>query len=195
MIKIRLFSLSGKFSGQLSQFLLIFSGLTGWNITYCAMSIAQTSPLLLSELPPPPSMTPIDETSSSEQGETITTIPYFESTPTPPPSQSVQQEYNFQAPQPYYSTPANAGDKLVEFYRVEVMVQKAISNDESLLSQVRQIEPFAYLQTNNEAIYAGLFTEQGEAQKRVQQLMSQGLAAQIVPVNYSVSASFIPVQR
>lgn len=194
MIKISLTSLSEKFFPQLSQSLLIFLGFSCLSITHCAISVAQTSPLMISELPPPSSMTQMDEVSSSDEGEPITTIPYFESTPATP-DQPTQQEYNFQAPQPDYSSipsnyPPNSVDKLVEFYRVEVMVEEVKGEDKSLLSQVKQIEPFAYIQTNNGVIYAGLFQDQREAQQRVQQLTNQGLSSRIVPVNYSVSSSY-----
>ncbi|ACK70641.1 hypothetical protein PCC7424_2219 [Gloeothece citriformis PCC 7424] len=186
MLNLKLNLLSGRCFHHLGQFLVIFSGFSIGNIAYSA-------PLLVGELPPPPSM---NEDFSSYPEESVETIPYFEETPTSPDSEVLQREYNFQAPQPnYYSVPnrepSHATDKSVELYRVEV-----IAEDKSLLSQVREIEPFAYFQINGTGIYAGLFQDQQEAQKRVQQLINQGLSARIVPVNYSVSSSYdIPVQN
>lgn len=187
MIKVNLSFLAKKFFHPLGSSLLIFSGFSALHIAHSGITIAQTSPLIMAELPTPPINQMNDF--SSDEGEVINIIPYFEDTPTMPSSQPRQQEYNFQAPQPNY--PSHSTDKVVQFYRVEVIVQEVRDTKESLLSQVKKVEPFAYLERNEGVIYAGLFPQQQQAQQRVQQLTTQGLSARIVPVSSSYE---IPVQ-
>jgi hypothetical protein len=169
---------------QLSQlFLLLFLG-----------GYLGKASLVKAQLPPPP---PIPEANnslnSSHQPSSI--IPLVEQRTNP-----VFREYNFQAPQPEPGSfsgrnnviaPPNPTDKQIAFYRVQV-----IANDISILSVVKKVEPLANFQPQQGVIYAGLFTQQQQAQQRVQKLAAQGLSAQIVPVNYSVSQSYnLPVQR
>lgn len=178
-----------------SQRLFFLLSLWGcWLISY--------SPSITAQLPPPP---PVRDVSSppprvyTPPMRNISTI--TSPTITPESQDSVNLiEYKFQAPSsiaPAFSpsapmvSPSNSATKVIAFYRVEVT-----TNDELVLSEVKKIEPLAFIRKSDGVIYAGLFQEQQSAQKRVQDLTNLGLSARIVPVNYSVSSSYsMPVQR
>lgn len=167
---------------------------------------AQSKTMTIAELPPPPPVPAASSLPDSFDNLTPLSIPPSSNIPTFEPTQAtpnipptpVFPEYNFQAPQPTpnavnneVTAPPQPTDKQIPFYRVEV-----IADDISVLSEVKKVEPLAFVQQQQGVIYAGLFIEQQKAQQRVQQLASQGLSAQVVPVSYSVSQSYdIPVQR
>ncbi|HAC61976.1 MAG TPA: hypothetical protein DCF68_00195 [Cyanothece sp. UBA12306] len=62
-------------------------------------------------------------------------------------------------------------------YRVQVNGQ-----DSSILSQVKVIEPLAFVRQSEGVIHAGVFPQSQQAQKRVQELEQKGISATIVPV-------------
>ncbi|WP_241392613.1 hypothetical protein [Rippkaea orientalis] len=62
-------------------------------------------------------------------------------------------------------------------YRVEVAGREA-----SLLSQVKTVEPLAFIRQSEGVIHAGTFQQSDEAQKRVQVLQQKGVSATVVPV-------------
>lgn len=150
--------------------------------------------IIKAQLPPPPPV-PESHNSANSSEYSSSTIPIVEET-----GHTVLREYNFQAPQPATGAfsrpnnviaPPNSWEKQMSFFRVEV-----VANDISLLSKVKKIEPLAIFHQQQGVIYAGLFTEQNQAQQRVQQLAKQGLSAQVIPVNYNVRQSYnLPVQR
>jgi hypothetical protein len=55
--------------------------------------------------------------------------------------------------------------------------------DETLLAQVKAIEPLAAIWKGQGIIYGGLFTQPQQAQERVSQLKGKGLNARIIPLN------------
>ena len=77
------------------------------------------------------------------------------------------------APSP--SLPKPTGN--LRFYRVQVKGKEA-----SLLSQVKIIEPMAFIRESEGVIHAGMFQESQQAQQRVQELQKRGVSAQVVPV-------------
>ena len=52
----------------------------------------------------------------------------------------------------------------------------------SLLSQVKTIEPMAFIRQSEGVIHAGVFQHSQQAEARVQELKNQGLPATVVPV-------------
>ncbi|MFN5515900.1 MAG: hypothetical protein ACK5CA_14465, partial [Cyanobacteriota bacterium] len=63
------------------------------------------------------------------------------------------------------------------FYRVQV-----VGDSPHLLSQVKQIEPLAYVRTTDRTIQAGTFTQSHLAQERLDLLNQKGLEGSILPV-------------
>ncbi|MEA5534800.1 hypothetical protein [Crocosphaera sp. XPORK-15E] len=158
------------------------------------------------QLPPPPlpkSVTPapVERPPVAPKNEVITPI---EVSPVAPKASQPIREYTFQAPQ---TLPAeNISETETEtiptvlnvepvstniqpvpqtsqsnenpsFYRVEV-----VGNQDLLLSQVKMIEPMAFIRQSEGVIHAGMFQNSQQAQQRVQALQKQGLTANIVPV-------------
>ena len=70
------------------------------------------------------------------------------------------------------------------FYRVEVA-----GRNPSLLSQVKTIEPMAFIRQSEGVIHAGVFQNSQQAQKRVQELKNRGLTATVVPVYQQTQTS------
>ncbi|MEM8780650.1 MAG: hypothetical protein AAGF26_17640 [Cyanobacteria bacterium P01_G01_bin.49] len=151
------------------------------------------------QLPPPPVLKNVAPAST----ETIPDITPKKITPISVEGNSTDaaasqplREYTFEAPQtlparnvpdtnnntlrPLFnsqprSTPQPTGNP--SFYRVEVS-----GNQASLLSQVKVIEPMAFIRRNEGVIQGGLFQNVQQAETRVQELQNKGITATIVPI-------------
>ncbi|CCQ50907.1 SPOR domain-containing protein [Crocosphaera watsonii WH 8501] len=150
---------------------------------FCLLTVGSTSVSLAQvtsnrELPPPPA--PKMVTSES---------PVNQITPAEESSTPIK-EYTFSAPQtiptkPLTEDPAPSEIKTINpqptqnpnFYRVEVT-----GKNHSLLSQVKTIEPMAFIRQSEGVIHAGVFQHSQQAEARVQELKNQGLPATVVPV-------------
>ena len=150
-------------------------------LTLCSTSVSLAQTTSNRELPPPP----VPKMVNSEP-------PVSPVTPTPPTEESSTpiKEYTFSAPQsvpnkPLAEDPAPSEIQTINtqptqnanFYRVEVNGQ-----NHSLLSQVKTVEPMAFIRQSEGVIHAGLFQNSQQAEKRVQELKNQGLSATVVPV-------------
>ncbi len=142
-------------------------------------------------LPPPPSPKMVTPQSSPPPQ----TIPLSVEVSPAEDSSSPIKEYTFSAPQTENSSPSLPPSNPMQtgtvspslpqsqptgnprFYRVEVK-----GKETSLLSQVKAIEPMAFIRQSEGVIHAGMFQESQQAQKRVQELQKRGVAAQVVPV-------------
>ncbi len=148
-----------------------------------SVSLAQTTSNR--ELPPPPLpkiVTPEPSaTPATPDAETATPI----------------KEYTFSAPQtvpaptpdggsatPKINTVQSQPTQNRSFYRVEVA-----GRNPSLLSQVKAIEPMAFIRQSEGVIHAGVFQNSQQAQKRVQELKNRGLTATVVPVYQQTQTS------
>ncbi|MEL4894391.1 hypothetical protein [Crocosphaera sp. Alani8] len=140
------------------------------------MSLAQTTSNR--ELPPPP--LPKMVNSESPVNRVIPTV----ETSTP------IKEYTFSAPQTIPAQTLDGDPPISEsqtintqpnqnasFYRVEVAGKNI-----SLLSQVKTVEPMAFIRQSEGVIHAGVFQNSQQAQKRVEDLNSKGLSATVVSV-------------
>lgn len=107
------------------------------------------------------------------------------------------QEYEFQSPvtppavptsgssiSPYYTTPSFENGIA---YRVEVD-----GTSDLLLSQVKSIDPQAFIRPKDGVIQAGIFADSANAQVRVQQLEGQGVYARIVTTDVASSIPSTP---
>ncbi|MGK7939531.1 MAG: hypothetical protein AB4062_05135 [Crocosphaera sp.] len=125
---------------------------------------SQTLPISVEVSPPEESSAPIKEyTFSAPQTGTVS--------PSVPPSNPIQTE----TVSP--SVPQSQPRGNPRFYRVEVK-----GNEASLLSQVKAVEPMAFIRESEGVIHAGMFQGSQQAEKRVQELQRQGVSAQVVPV-------------
>ena len=148
-----------------------------------SVSLAQTTSNR--ELPPPPSpkiVTPEPSVvPATPTAETATPI----------------KEYTFSAPQTVPAQTPGGGPATPKinrvqgqptqhrnFYRVEVA-----GRNPSLLSQVKAIEPMAFIRQSEGVIHAGVFQNSQQAQKRVQELKNKGLTATVVPVHQQTQTS------
>ncbi len=95
-------------------------------------------------------------------------------------------EYTFQSPtsprSSFSITPRGSVlpfqyNKTSSLYRVEV-----IGKNISVLSQVKTVEPLAFIRQNEGVIHAGIFKQSQQAQKRVVELQRKGLSASVVQV-------------
>lgn len=172
---------------------LIVLGLAGyWTISYATLTLAQNAPAVMDRLPAPP---PIPSGTPSAETETapITDFPAVDSTPVAPDKTSEVREYNFEAPpsevEPSVPSSSTATSSFPELYRVEVT-----GDTDPLLSQVKSIEPLAFIRPGEGVIQAGLFQNPQQAEERAQQLASQGISATVVTVNYG-TGSKMPMRR
>ncbi|MDJ0601010.1 MAG: hypothetical protein QNJ37_19475 [Crocosphaera sp.] len=159
-----------------------------------SMSFAQTTSNR--ELPPPPLPKMVTPQSSANEVPSMS----IEVTPADETSTPIK-EYTFQAPQTLPAQtldrhPATSEIKTINtqsnrnpsFYRVEVAY-----DNPSLLSQVKTIEPMAFIRQSEGVIHAGMFQHSQQAEKRVQELKNQGLTATVVPV-YQQTKTSLSVQ-
>ena len=132
-----------------------------------ASPVEPNPPASLPELPPPPSP------SSSNA---------LPSTPNPAPQPSVIREYTFQAPGssaapiPVEPTAAN-GQQNRNIAKRSMIRVEVMGDSQSILAQVKKIEPLAFIQIGKGTIQAGVFPNSTAAQQRIQQLEQQGLSA------------------
>jgi hypothetical protein len=64
-----------------------------------------------------------------------------------------------------------------------------VGNSDTLLWQVRKVEPLAFVRLGEGTIQGGLFGQQQQAQRRVEELKKLGLRVRVVSVPYDVSAA------
>ena len=154
-------------------------------------AFAQSSPSVLERLPAPPPV-PIGASASPTEPSQSGNLPPLPPPPSPssdnasPASQatitppSVIREYTFQAPdsstipisiEPTAAVPQNADLTKPRVIRVEV-----IGNSQTILAQVKKIEPLAFIQVGKGTIQAGIFPNSKAAQQRIQRLEQQGLS-------------------
>ncbi len=153
--------------------LLLGSG----TITPLAPASAQQrlpQPRIFDELPPPSPSFPSPSNSPPAPSPSL-----------PPDDPTTGREYNFQAPIPP-STPSRAAN----LYRVDIYGDSPL-----LLSQVRRLEPEAFVRQGEGIIQAGLFVDQFNAQSRVRALEAQGIRARITPVNAGTVAGRVDSGR
>ena len=163
-------------------------------------------PRIFEELPPPsysPSLPPIPTfgvpTSPSPPASPLPTptfdvptspsppaspspIPTFDvpTAPSPPTASDTVipgRELNFEAPAPTPSLPSRRPSLDATLYRVDIY-----GDNPFVLSQVRQIEPSAFVRQEDGVIQAGVFSNESNAQSRVRELAGQGIRAQVTPV-------------
>lgn len=129
-------------------------------------------PRIFEELPPP-SYLPVP---SSVPTFNAPTSPLPQSSPNTAPNLTPpEREFNFQAPpSPIPSPRFNQTDNL---YRVDIE-----GDSPFLLSQVRQIEPEAFVRQEEGMIQAGIFADEYNAESRVRVLAARGIQAQITPI-------------
>lgn len=147
-------------------------------VSFPSLSSGQSTSNL--KLPPPP--LPKTVTPQSRPPQTIPIS--VEVTPATAEASKPLKEYTFQAPQ---TLPAQTPPSVVNtvntqplsvpkptgnpsFYRVEVT-----GKEPSLLSQVKAIEPMAFIRQSEGVIHAGMFQNSQQAQQRVQQLEKKGV--------------------
>ncbi len=159
-------------------------------VSSTSLTLAQTTSNR--ELPPPPLPKMVSPQSSSEPVPSMS-IEVI----TPDDSSNPVKEYTFEAPQ---TLPAQTLDnepptseirtinpqpnRDPSFYRVEVA-----GNNPSVLSQVKTIEPMAFIRQSEGVIHAGMFQHSQQAEKRVQELKNQGVSATVVPVYQQTQTS------
>ncbi len=189
-----------KTSQQITRFPAYWRQSSTW-IGCLLLTIASTSVSVAQvtsnrELPPPPSpkmVTPQPST-NDVPSMSLEVIPAQESaTPV--------KEYTFQAPQtipaqtlnenpatPKFKNTNGQPTQIPSFYRVEVAGQNP-----SLLSQVKAIEPMAFIRQSEGVIHAGMFQHSQQAEARVQELKNKGVKATVVPV-YQQTRTSLSVQ-
>ena len=74
--------------------------------------------------------------------------------------------------------PSSSPNNHVNLYRVEIP-----GTDETLLAQVKAVEPLAVVWDQQGVIYGGIFSQQNLAQERVQQLQKRGVSSKIIPIS------------
>lgn len=155
----------------------------GSSLIHLAPSYAQQNlpqPRIFDELPPPSSF------------PSPSSIPTFNvpTSPSPPvPSNTLpnpmppEREFNFQAPPA--PIPSREPTVTSNLYRVDID-----GNSPFVLSQVRQIEPQAFVRQAEGVIQAGVFTNAYNAESRVRVLAQQGIRAKVIPIRGDTEAGF-----
>ncbi len=163
-----------------------------FGLTYPSLSLAQSRPRKI-RLPPPP---PVRNLSSPP----ASSVP-IPSVPTAPRPSSAIREYIFQSPQAESavipkkpnptSRPSPASVRgTARLYRVEVP-----GESKSLLSQVRVVEPLAFVRAGGGVIHAGVFQQQAQAQQRVGELKKKGVSAKVVAIEDRKPQQNVSTQR
>lgn len=145
-------------------------------------------PRIFDELPPASSSPPtspiptFNVPTSPSPPASVSPIPTFDvpTSPSLPDSPDTNtaipgREFNFQAPSS--PIPARRPTSASNLYRVEVDGYSPV-----LLSQVRQIEPDAFVRQGQGVIQAGVFSDENNAQLRVRELAARGIRAQVIPL-------------
>lgn len=176
---------------------LVTSSWVAWFVFGSGLSINLTpvyaqqrlpEPRIFEELPPPsysPSLPPIPTfgvPTSPLPPASPSSIPTFDVPTSPPPPTSSDtvipgRELNFEAPAPTPSLPSRRPSLDATLYRVDIY-----GGNLFVLSQVRQIEPSAFVRQEDGVIQAGVFSNADNAQLRVRELAAQGIRSQITPI-------------
>ena len=148
------------------------------------------------ELPPPPSPKIVTPQPTVNQVPPV----LVEVTPAQESATPIK-EYTFQAPQTIPAQTINHNSSISEsqtpqsqpsqnpnLYRVEV-----VGDNPSLLSQVKTVEPMAFVRQSEGVIHAGMFQHSQQAEERVRQLQTQGVKATVIPV-YQQTQTSLSVQ-
>lgn len=169
---------------QLSRLALFLAGagLSGGFLLPCG---AETPPILAvpSPLPPaifndangpltvPPPPQILSQSSSEER--------IFQRSESQPPDLIFRQggAASLPAPVSEQASPSSAPSDGAIFYQVQVE-----GDSPHLLSQVKQIEPLAYVRKTDRTIQAGTFTQSHLARERLELLTQKGLEVRILPV-------------
>lgn len=157
---------------------LLLGGGSLLNLTPADAQQNLPEPRIFDELPPPSSF----PSPSSIPTFNVPTSPSPPVSPDPAPNTAPpEREFNFQAPPtsipPYRATPRS------NLYRVDID-----GDSPFLLSQVRQIEPEAFVRGGEGMIQAGVFADEYNAASRVRALAARGIRAQITPIAGSIEA-------
>lgn len=181
---------------QITRFPSYWKQSSTWLCCLIVTVISSSVSLAQTELPPPPLPKMVTPQPSADEVSPLS----VEVTPTDETASPIK-EYTFEAPQ---SVPAQTLEQTSttsevrtnhtqtnqnpSFYRVEV-----VGDNSSLLSQVKTIEPMAFIRQSEGVIHAGMFQHSQQAEERVQQLKNQGLPATVVPV-YQPTTTSLSVQ-
>ena len=141
------------------------------NLTPTSAQQNLQQPRILDELPPP-SYLPAPSSLPTFN------VPTSPSPPVSPNTNPPEREFNFQAP-PASTPPPRPAQLYNRLYRVDIFY----GNSPLLLSQVRQIEPEAFVRSGEGVIQAGIFTDEYNAELRVRALAARGLRAKITPIS------------
>ena len=185
---------------QKSIIRLSFASGVVFSLGSTSVSLAQSTsnqplpppPILKNVTPASPETVPIplqDTTPSSDNIRSTEITPsqplkeYTFQAPQTPPNQTLSNSDNQPLPAVFQSQPTPTPQPVAQpretpsFYRVEVT-----GNQTALLSQVKVIEPMAFIRKTEGVIHAGMFQTSQQAQERVNELLNQGVNATIVPV-------------
>lgn len=168
--------------------LLVFGSGLSINLIPAYAQQSLPEPRILDELPPPsysPSLPPIPTfgvPTSPSPAASPSPIPTFgvPTSPSPPTSSDTVipgRELNFEAPAPTPSLPSRRPRLDATLYRVDIY-----GDNSFVLSQVRQIEPSAFVRQEDGVIQAGVFSNEYNAQSRVRELAAQGIRSQVTPI-------------
>jgi hypothetical protein len=105
-------------------------------------------------------------------------LPSLNLSPSPPTLPSLppaDRELNFQAPS--RPLPLRTPTLDTNFYRVDIF-----GDSPFLLSQVKRIEPEAFVRSGEGVIQAGVFADQFNARSRVRTLEAQGIRAKVIAI-------------
>jgi hypothetical protein len=179
--------------------LLLFGGELSITLTPAHAQPNLPQPRIFNELPPPsPSISPPSvptfnvptspSTPSSAPTFNAPTSPSLPSSSTIPDDAPAGREYNFQAP-PSPSTRSRRFSATSNLYRVDIF-----GDNPSLLSQVQQIEPTAFVRREG-VIQAGIFSNETNARSRVRELSALGIRSQITPLAPGTDGALVSSER
>ncbi|HAA33207.1 MAG TPA: hypothetical protein DCE56_42655 [Cyanobacteria bacterium UBA8553] len=163
--------------------LLLFGSGVIFRLTPANAQQQLPDPRIFDELPPPsPSPIPSINSPTPPLPSSLPSLPAdrrnYDSLPSLP---SNRGEYNFppsnQPMLPSTPTPAST------LYRVDIY-----GDNPSLLSQVKQIEPGAFVRRGEGVIQAGVFVDEANAQFRIRELEAQGIPARLTTIGSGVDA-------
>ncbi|MBW4647792.1 MAG: hypothetical protein KME06_03700 [Kastovskya adunca ATA6-11-RM4] len=160
--------------------MLMFGGvLIAASTPATAQTRLPTPPVIFDELPPATPATPLPSIPTLDSPP-----PVFP--PSSPSSPTRNGDLIFQAPPPAPVTPTRS----TNLYRVYVS-----GNSPSLLAQVQQFEPDAFVRSGEGVIQAGVFSDRDNAQLFARRLESQGLPTQVVAVGGATLSPDSPISR
>lgn len=160
-------------ASSLPLFLFGVGAIANLSPTYAQQNLSQ--PRIFEELPPPSNF----PSPSSIPTFNVPTSPSPPALPNTAPADTVppQRELNFQAaPSPI---PSRRPNRSFNLYRVDVGID---GDSPLLLSQIRQIEPEAFVRRGEGVIQAGVFADEYNAESRVRALAAQGIRAQVTAI-------------